>query len=282
LSARQANRLTKLVLFALLVSIVAVEVAPTLWMLSTSLKPEGQIMSPHVQWVPTSPTLENYRIKFARFAVARWFWNSIFCAVVSTIIVLFIDALAAYAFARMRFFGRDVLFFIIISMLLVPLQVTVVPLFLLFQKVQLLDTYPALILPVCGNVFGIFLLRQFFLSIPRELEEAAFIDGCGHFGIFFRIVLPLSKPALTTLAIFTFMSSWNSFLWPLIATNSDATRTLPVGIAMFISGLGGTTEATQYGIAMAGSLISVMPALIVFLALQRFFVRGITMSGIKG
>lgn len=282
MSARQANRLMKYTLLLLLIGIVIVEVAPTLWMLSTSLKPEGQIMAPGVRWLPASPTIENYRMMFERFAVARWFWNSIFAAAVSTVIVVLIDAMAAYAFARMNFFGRDALFFVVVSMLLVPLQVTVVPLFLMFQKVSLLDTYAALILPTCGNVFGIFLLRQFFITIPRELEEAAFIDGCGHFGIFFRIVLPLSKPALTTLAIFTFMSSWNSFLWPLIATNTDATRTLPVGIAMFISGLGGTTEATQYGVAMAGSLISVLPALIVFLSLQRFFVRGITMSGIKG
>jgi len=282
MNARQANRLMKAMLLALLAGIIIVEIAPTVWMLSTSLKPEGEIMSSQARWIPQTFTLENYRMMFSQFAVARWFWNSILCAAVSTLIVLFIDALAAYAFARMAFFGRDVLFFLAVSMLLVPLQVTVVPLFLLFQKVDMLDTYQALILPTCGNVFGIFLLRQFFLSIPRELEEAAFIDGCGHFGIFFKIVLPLSKPALTTLAIFTFMSSWNSFLWPLIATNTDATRTLPVGIAMFISGLGGTTAATQYGIAMAGSLISVLPALIVFLALQRFFVRGITMSGIKG
>jgi ABC-type glycerol-3-phosphate transport system permease component len=282
MNARQAERIMKALLFSLLAAIVIVEVAPTIWMLSTSLKPEGQIMSPRVQWIPSQPTLENYRMMFRQFAVARWFWNSIFAASVSTVIVLLIDSMAAYAFARMRFFGRDILFFLVIMMLLVPVQVTVVPLFLLFQKVNMLDSYTAIILPTCGNVFGIFLLRQFFISIPRELEEAAFIDGCGHFGIFFKIVLPLSKPALTTLAIFTFMSSWNSFLWPLIATNSDATRTLPVGIAMFISGLGGTTAATQYGIAMAGSLLSVLPALIVFLSLQRFFVRGITMSGIKG
>ncbi|HOX28444.1 MAG TPA: carbohydrate ABC transporter permease [bacterium] len=282
MNARQADRLMKYLLLVLLVAVIVVELAPLLWMLSTSLKPEGEIMSPTAQWIPAHITLENYAMMFKRFAIARWFVNSIVAAAASTVIVLLIDAMAAYAFARMRFFGRDVMFFLAVTMLLVPLQVTVVPLFLLFQKVNLLDSYPALILPTCGNVFGIFLLRQFFITIPRELEEAAFMDGCGHFGIFFKIVLPLSKPALTTLAIFTFMSSWNSFLWPLVATNTDAARTLPVGIAMFISGLGGTTEATQYGIAMAGSLLSVLPSLVVFLALQRFFVRGIAMSGIKG
>lgn len=282
MNARQANRIMWALTMGLLIAIIAVEIAPILWMLSTSLKPEGQIMSPGVRWIPSQFTLENYRQMFKTFAVARWFWNSIFCAVVSTVIVLFVDSLAAYAFARMKFFGRNFLFFTVVAMLLVPVQVTVIPMFLLFQKVHLLDSYPALILPVCGNVFGIFLLRQFFMTIPRELEEAAFMDGCGHWGIFFRIVLPLSKPALTTLAIFTFMSSWNSFLWPLIATSTDAVRTLPVGIAMFISGLGGSTQEIRYGIAMAGSLISVLPALIVFLSLQRFFVRGIAMSGIKG
>ena len=282
MNARQANTLLKLTLLALIAGVVTVEVAPALWMLSTSLKPEGQVVSTPLRWIPSTLTFENYAMMFKRFAVARWFWNSIFTAAASTVIVLIIDSLAAYAFARMKFFGRDFLFFVIIAMLLVPLQVTVIPLFLLFEKARLLDTFPALILPTCGNVFGIFLLRQFFMSIPKELEEAAFMDGCGHFGIFFRIVLPLSKPALTTLAIFTFMSSWNSFLWPLIATNSDATRTLPVGLAMFMSGLGGTTAAMRYGMAMAGALVAVLPALIVFLALQRFFVRGITMSGIKG
>ncbi|MFA6448882.1 MAG: carbohydrate ABC transporter permease [bacterium] len=280
MNTRQANRMMKIVMLALLAGIIVVEIAPTVWMLSTSLKPEGEIVSSRIQWIPTTFTLENYKMMFQRYTVASWFFNSIFAALASTVIVLLIDAMAAYAFARMKFFGRDMFFFLAVSMLLVPLQVTVVPLFLMFQKVGQLDSFLALVLPTCGNVFGIFLLRQFFMTIPRELEEAAFMDGCGHFRIFFKIVLPISKPALTTLAIFTFMSSWNSFLWPLIAT--DKMRTLPVGIAMSISGLGGTTASIQYGIAMAGSLVSVLPALIVFLSLQRFFVRGITMSGIKG
>jgi ABC-type glycerol-3-phosphate transport system permease component len=185
--------------------------------------------------------------------------------------------------ARMEFAGRNLIFVLIIPMLFVPIQITVVPLVLLFSKVNLTDTFAALILPIGANVTGVFLMRQFFMSIPDELEEAAYVDGAGTFRIWWSIVLPLARSALTAVAIVTFLSAWNSFFWPLIVTRTDVVRTLPVGIAQFMSTRPGQSmNAQAYGMSMAGAVFAAGPPIIFFYILQRQFIRGITTTGIKG
>jgi ABC-type glycerol-3-phosphate transport system permease component len=197
--------------------------------------------------------------------------------------VLILDSLAGYALARMEFAGRGLMFILVISMLFVPIQITVVPLFLIFSKVNLTDTFPALILPIGANVTGVFIMRQFFMSIPSELEDAAYVDGASAFRIWWSIVLPLARSALTAVAIITFLSAWNSFFWPLIVTRTDAIRTLPVGIAQFMSTRPGQSmNAQAYGMSMAGAAMAAAPPIIFFYVLQRQFIRGITTTGLKG
>jgi len=250
-------------------------------MISTSLKPENQVFSYPPKWIPKTFTLENYATILREFPIDLWLYNSVVVAVLTTIIVLIIDSLAAYAFARMDFKGRDFLFMLVLSTLMIPIQASVVPLFLLMTKLRLADTYVGLILPQVANPLGIFLLRQFFSGIPVELEDAAKIDGCSRMGILIHIILPLSLPVLATLAIFTFVASWNNFLWPLIITRTE-TVTLPVGLSSFSSGVGEAPEARQYGIVMAASGFATFPVLLIFLFLQRYYIRGITFTSIKG
>jgi ABC-type glycerol-3-phosphate transport system permease component len=266
-----------------LILVTFLALAPIAWMISTSLKPEVQILTTEIRWIPETPTLENFQRVLAKFNILRWTVNSLVVAVLATLLVLLLDSLAGYALARMEFMGRNVLFIIILSMLFVPLQITVVPLFLLFSRFDLTDSYPALILPVGANVTGVFLMRQFFLSIPGELEDAARVDGASDFQIWLRVVMPLAQPALIAVSIITFLSTWNSFFWPLIVTRSDAARTLPVGIAQFMSLRPGMAQTTQaFGTSMAGAVIAAVPPIIVFFILQRYFIRGISMTGIKG
>ena len=202
---------------------------------------------------------------------------------VATGLTVLLDALAGYALARMEFVGRNLIFGVILSMLFVPVQITAVPLFLLFSRMGLTDSFLALILPVGANVTGVFLMRQFFLSIPPELEDAARVDGANAFRIWRSVIMPLSRPALTAVAIITFLSTWNSFFWPLIVTRSDAIRTLPVGIGQFMALVPGQSQAAQvYGQSMAGSVIAALPPIIMFLLLQRNFIKGISLTGLKG
>jgi ABC-type glycerol-3-phosphate transport system permease component len=258
-------------------------VLPLVWMVSTSLKPEGQILSYPPRWVPMAPTLENYTSVLGRFAFGRWTLNSIVVAFAATGSVVLLDALAGYALARLRSRASDVLFALIISMLLVPIQVTVIPLFLLFAEVHALDSFAALILPTTANITGVLLMRQFFLGFPMELEEAARIDGAGEGRIWWSVVMPMAAPALGAVAALTFVSSWNSLLWPLIAVNSDRVRTLPVGIAQYMGSHAGTSgSAPAYGPALASATMATLPALLIFVLLQRYFVRGIATTGLKG
>jgi len=275
--------LGKLIWYALLVALVVVMLAPIAWMLSTSFKPETEIATINVRWIPRTFTLDNYQRVFDRFNILRWTLNSLIVSTGATLLVLLLDSLAGYALARMQFAGRGVIFAVILSMLFVPMQITVVPLFLMFSKLNLTDTYLALILPVGANVTGVFLMRQFFLNIPYELEDAARVDGASTLRIWWSVVLPLARPALTAVAIVTFLSTWNSFFWPLIATRTDASRTLPVGIAQFMSLRPGQAQGAQaYGQAMAGAVLAAMPPIVVFYMLQRYFIEGISMTGIKG
>lgn len=275
--------LTRIIWYVLLAALLVVMLAPIAWMLSTSFKPETEISTIAVRWIPRTFTLDNYRRVFERFNILRWSLNSLIVSGTATLLVLLLDSLAGYALARMHFAGRGLIFAVILSMLFVPMQITVVPLFLMFSKVNLTDTYLALILPVGANVTGVFLMRQFFLNIPYELEDAARVDGASTLRIWWSVVLPLAKPALTAVAIVTFLSAWNSFFWPLIATRTDVSRTLPVGIAQFMSLRPGQAQGAQaYGQAMAGAVIAALPPILVFYMLQRYFIEGISMTGIKG
>jgi len=255
---------------------------PFLWLISTSLKPEGQILSLPIRWIPKTITLENYIAFSTKNPAIRWMFNSLIVASLTTIFCLIIDSLTAYALSKMEFKGKSIVFGLVISTLLFPIHVTVVPLFLGFAKIHLLNTYLALILPATANGFGIFLLRQFFISIPNEIIDAAKIDGCSSFKILTKIILPLSKPALTSAGIFIFIWSWNDFLWPLIATNSKLSMTLPVALANFMSGSQVMGQVPRYGESMAGAFFATIPAVLIFIFLQRHFIRGITTSGLKG
>lgn len=283
-AARFARRRTAAaVLYAVEIAAVVIALAPIAWMVSTSLKPEGQILSAVPHWIPETWTLENFRQVLAKYAFVRWTVNSVVVAAIATGIVVVLDAMAGYALARFVFPGSGVIYAAIISMLLVPIQVTVIPLFVLFAEWRMLDTFQALILPTTANVTGVFLMRQFFLNIPAELEEAARIDGAGDLQVFARVVLPLSRPSMAAVAALTFVSSWNNFLWPLIATNSDRARTLPVGIAQYMGAQAGTSgSAPAFGPPLASAVMATAPALIAFFLLQRYFTQGITMTGIKG
>jgi multiple sugar transport system permease protein len=205
------------------------------------------------------------------------FFNSLLVAVLTTLGQLLASSMAAYAFARMKFRGSGTLFLLYLATLMIPFQVTITPLFILMRHLGWINTYQGLILPGVFSAFGTFLLRQFFLTIPRELEEAAFIDGASHWTVYWRIILPLGKPALATLGVFSFMGSWNAFLWPLFVVRDLELMTLPVGLATLHG-----RWLTQWNLVMAGTVITVLPMLAVYLLAQQYFVRGVVLSGIKG
>lgn len=277
------RRLTTVLWYAALVVMIVLALAPIAWMLTTALRPESEIITTDIHWIPRTFTFEHFEAIFARHPILRWTFNSFAVSTIATLLVLLLDSLAGYALARMQFRGRSLLFTIILSMLFVPIQITVVPLFIMFTRMGITDTYLALILPVGANVTGVFLMRQFFLSVPAELEEAARIDGANALRIWWSVVLPLARPALTAVAILTFLSTWNSFFWPLIVTRTDAVRTLPVGIAQFMSLRAGMVQGQQsVGQSMAGAAVAALLPIIVFMILQRYFIEGIARSGIKG
>lgn len=253
--------------------------APLLWMLSTSLKPEKEVLTPTPEWIPRHVTFENYQQLAARaeeFPVGRWFMNSVFVSVSITTLVIVVCSCAAYAFARLRFKGRDALFLFVVASMAIPGQVTVIPLFQVVQKLGLFNSYGGMILPGIASAFGVFLLRQFFASIPHELEEAAYLDGAGHLVTFARVILPLGAPAIATLGIFTFIGSWNEFVWPLIITNDVEMRTLPVGLSIFQG-----RYTTEYALTMAAAAAMTIPAIVAFLLFQRRITEGIALTGLK-
>lgn len=252
-------------------------IVPFLWMLSTSLKEPGAVFTFPPQWIPKPVMWENYVRAWKAVPFGRFYLNSIFVAVCVTFGQVFTSSLAAYAFARLHFPGRDKLFLCYLATMMIPSSVTMIPVFILLKTIGWIDTYWALIVPGIFSAYGTFMLRQFFMGLPKDLEDAAKIDGCSLFGIYYRVILPLSLPALATLTTFTFMGSWNSFMWPLIVINSMEKKTLPVGLASF-QGL----YTTDWTLLMAGSIIVLLPVLIVFIFNQRFFVKGIQLGAVKG
>jgi multiple sugar transport system permease protein len=245
-------------------------------MLFTSLKPEAEIVTYPPELFPHTWTLENYGNVWSRIPFARLFLNSVLFAGGVTLISLTLDSMSAYALARLDFPGRNAVFIVILIALMLPCHVMFVRLFETVHDQHLLDSYGVLILPRATNAFGIFMLRQFFLTLPKELDEAARMDGCSEFGIYWRIILPLSGPALATLAVFHFMYNWNDFLWPLLITSSIEMRTLPAGLALFVG-----SHVVEYGVVMAGAILALLPLLVAFLFAQRYFIQGIAMTGIK-
>jgi multiple sugar transport system permease protein len=276
----QRKRIYKnIAVYAALVLVSLVLVLPFLWILSTSLKGDEDIFTTPPRWIPTDIRWENYSDVFDRMPFLIYFRNSVFVTVMTIIGVVLSSSLVAYAFACLRWPGRNALFIFILATMMLPMQVTMIPLFVLFKELGWLNTYKPLIVPAFfgGGAFNIFLLRQFFLTIPRELFEAARIDGCSEFRIYWRIVLPLAKPALATVAILTFMFSWNDFLGPLIYLSDQLKGTLALGLAMFVG-----QHQTEWGMLMAASVIMMVPMILIFFFFQRYFIRGFVMSGIKG
>jgi multiple sugar transport system permease protein len=249
---------------------------PFAWMLSTSLKSSGATFIMPPQFIPAEPTLEHYGRAFTTMPMGRFLLNSLFVSLASTTLMVLNCAMAGYAFARIPFRGRAVLFYAYLATLMVPQQVTLTPLFVLMTQLGWTNSYQALILPGAFGAFGTFLMRQFFLKLPREVEEAAFLDGAGYITIFFRIAIHMARPALATLFIFAFMQSWNSFLWPLIITSDTQMMTLPLGL----SALQGR-YATDWNVVMAGTVISTLPVLAVYVFAQKYIIQGLSHTGLK-
>lgn len=276
-SQRRPGLGLRLLAHALLLAGGVVMLVPFLWMVSTSLKGPGQIFTDPPQWMPNPIVWQNYVQAVTIMPFGRFFLNSLIQSTGVTLLQLLTSSLAAFAFARLRFRGRDTLFLLYLATLMIPFPVTMIPNFILIRALGWVDTFRALILPPSFSPFSTFLLRQFFLTLPLELDDAARIDGASSFGIWWRIALPLSGPALATLAVFTFMGQWNDFLWPLVVTYSLEMRTLPVGLSAFQS-----RYTIQWHLLMAGSTIALLPILAIFLLGQRYFIQGITLTGMGG
>ena len=263
--------------YSALLFLAMISIGPFLWLLSTALKSDQEnIFSYPPQWIPQFPTFKNFIEVWKVIPLWQYLWNSTFISIISVILNLLLSALAAYPLARMEFKGRQTLFYLILSTMIIPFQVLMIPIFILCIQLHLVNTYTGLLLPTCVSAFGIFLLRQAYLTIPKELEEAAIMDGCNHFDLWWRIMLPLIKPSLATLAIFVFVGTWSDFLWPLVILKEQSKYTLPLGIAY----LAGTFSA-NWKLVAAGSVIATVPIVVFFLFLQKYFIGEIK-GAVKG
>ena len=254
-----------------------ITLVPLGWMLSASFMPTGEASTYPPRLLPSSPTLEHYASLFTRLNMGRAFLNSALIALVVTAISLLFNSMAGYAFAKMRFGGRERIFGLLLGALVIPTQIGMLPLFLMFKNLGLVNSYWGVILPTTASIFGIFLMRQFMQSVPDDLLDAARIDGASEFRIFFQIILPLARPILVTLALFTFMTSWNDFMWPLIVLSSEDKYVLPVALASLVG-----EHSQDIELMMAGSVVTVIPVLVLFIALQRYYVSGMMVGSVKG
>ena len=273
------NGLRRAARIVVMVAIVGIMVLPFGWMLSTSLKPQEYILQTPPQLIPNPATLDSYIGLNERINLARTMFNSFFVAAMVTLGQVLISAMAAFAFSRMQWRGRDTVFVLYLATMMIPGVVLVLPQFILIRNLDWTNTYSALIVPSLFSAFGTFLLRQAFLTLPKDFEEAAFVDGATYWTVFWRIILPLSTPSLATLAVFSFMGSWNNYLWPLFVARREEVMTLPVALASL---QGGPRALTEWNLVMAGSVVAVLPILVVYLLAQRWFVQGVVSSGIKG
>jgi multiple sugar transport system permease protein len=262
----------------LLIIVAVLFMAPLVYAVATSLKPSDEVFTATPHLFGSQLRWQNYSDAFKFAPFGRYLLNSLFVAVVGTLVVITASSLSAYAFARLRFWGRDQLFVVFLGTLMVPQEVLIVPMYWLMQSLGWVDSYWALIFPWAFTAFGTFLLRQFFLTVPAELEEAARVDGCGPFGSFFRIMLPLARPALAVLTVFTFIGFWGSFLWPLIIINSVEDKgTVPLGLAQFVG-----QQGTQWNLMMAASVLAMLPTVLLVVLLQKHLVRGLLVTGLGG
>ena len=271
--------LKKALLYGALVAVAVVLLLPFAWMVSTSLKGNEAIFSIPPQWIPETIQWDNYAEVFERMPFLLYLRNTTVITVMTIIGTVLSSALVAYAFACLRWPGRDALFLFVIATMMLPLQVIMIPLFVLFKEFGWLNTYKPLIVPAFlgGGAFNIFLMRQFFMTIPTDLFDAARIDGASEWTIFWRIAMPLAKPALVTVALLTFMFAWNDFLGPLIYLSDQAKNTLALGLALFTG-----QHQTDWGVLMAASIMMMTPVILLFFFFQRYFIKGFTMSGLKG
>jgi multiple sugar transport system permease protein len=250
---------------------------PLIWMVSASFKPLGNIFKVPIEWIPSNPTLNNYVDAWNTAPFLRYFLNSLYVSGLTTLLNLFLCSLAAFGFAKFNFPFKNLLFLFILATLMIPFNVVIIPLFIMMRQLGWLDSYTALIVPNMVSAFGIFFLRQFILTIPDDLLEAARMDGASEFRLYWNVILPLSSAPLVALAVFIFLDSWNSLLWPLVVMQTDELSPIALGLTSFQN-----THGTDYHLVAAASTLLVIPMLLVFLLLQRYFVEGITLSGLKG
>jgi ABC-type glycerol-3-phosphate transport system permease component len=261
--------------YLILAAVAVVMIAPFVAMISVSLQKGNLAAAFPIDWVPDSPTLENYRNLLEHTRILRWFGNSLFVASTGTVIAIATSATAGYAFARMQFAGRSVLFWAFLAMLMIPGEVTLIPQYMLLAEIGWVNSYQALILPGVTSAFGIFMIRQYLQGLPKDYEEAARMDGASEFQIFWQVVLPMLTPAIATLGTIQFLNYWNEFLYPLVVTSQASMRTLPVGLATLQTPTGGLPET------LAGATLAIVPTVAVFLFFQKYFVRGIATTGLK-
>ena len=271
------NTRGRVLLYGLLTVLLVVVIAPFVWMILGSFKTQGELLQSPPTWWPQTVTLDNYTQLFSRLNFKQYFFNSTVVAVCVTAGNLLFCSMLGYALAMLDFKGKKILFIVVMGTLMIPGVVTFVPLFVLVANIGLIDTLPGLILPFLAAPFGVFLMRQFFLGLPRDLLDAGRVDGAGELRIFRQIFLPLAGPALATLGILTFLGSWNNFLWPLVVAQQEKTYTLPVALALYSTG----QNSTQYGLLLAGATVVVVPVLAIFLVFQRRVIEGIATTGIK-
>lgn len=276
----------KIIAMVLLIFWAILSLFPMYWMFQTSLTPKEEIGTFPPKWFPSRLTMENYASLFEGFSwseifhgkgIMRWTVNSIILCVTVTFTVVLFSSMAGYGFAKKEFPGKNIMFWMIIATMMIPAQVTLVPVYLMLTKIGLKGSLLAVIIPASASVFGVFMMRQFLINLSSDFMDAARIDGCTEWGIFWRIVLPLTKPAIATLAIFTFIGEWNSYLWPLIVLDDPATYPLTLGLATMQR-----QNINSYGLQAAGSAISAIPMLIVFFSFQKYFMKGLTLGGNKG
>lgn len=261
--------------YVMLATIAVLMIAPFVAMISVSLQTGGRAATFPIDWIPGSPTLKNYRSLLEHSQILRWFANSLIVAGSGTLIAIATATTAGYAFARMSFPGRSVLFWAFLAMLMIPGEVTLIPQYMLLAKIGWVNTYQALILPGVTSAFGIFMIRQYLQGLPKDYEEAARMDGASEFQIYWQVVLPMLTPAIATLGTLQFLNYWNDFLYPLIITSNASMRTLPVGLATLQTPTGGLPEL------LAGATFAIVPTVLVFLFFQKYFVRGIATTGLK-
>ena len=272
-----SQKVLKVVLYIFLILVAAIMILPFLWMLSASLKQNRNVFTYPIQWIPANPEWSNYQRIWIQIPLLTYIFNTIKLTVIVTLLQLFTSSFAAYAFSKLRFKGRNALFLGYIATIAVPWQAYMVPQFMMLRGMGLNNTHLAIIILQAFSAFGVFLMKQFYESVPTELCEAARIDGMSEYGIYAKIMVPLSKPALSTLTIFTFVNTWNDFLGPYIYLTRDNLKTIQLGLRSFIG-----QYSSEYGLIMAGSVVTMIPVLVVFLALQKYFVEGVAASGLKG